>query len=293
MASEFRGIVPPIITPLTSEDELDEAAYRKVLEYCLKAGVHGFWVCGAAGEGFVLGDDERMRIAEISVEQVQGRAKVIMHVGATTTRSVVRLARQAGAAGVDAVSSVPPLLYRPDDDAIVSYYRAIADAVDLPIFVYNLPGLTGVEVTPPLLERLVREVPRIAGVKHSAPDFFNIHAFNQLGIAVFTGHSGLLLPALTMGAVGCIGSPLNIAPRIHLDIYDAYRDGDMAKAEKRQRQAAAIHAFCFQYPHIALYKTILSERLGIDCGIPRPPIRSLTDDRSREVIRRAKEMGIE
>ena len=289
MTREFKGVVPPIITPFTSESEVNEDAYRQVLEFNLKAGVHGFWVCGAAGEGLLLSDDERMRIAEVSVDQVRGRAKVIMHVGATTVRSAVRLALQACAAGVDAVSAVPPLHYRPGDDGIVAYYRAIAEAVDLPLFVYNYPAMTGVEVTPPLMEKLVREIPQMAGVKHSAPNFFNIYAFNRLGIAVFAGP---LLPALTMGAVGCIASPSNIAPGIYLDIYNAYLEGNLAKAEERQRQAAAIQAFCFQFPYIALYKTVLSERLGIECGVPRPPIRSLTEDQSREVIRRTKELGI-
>lgn len=142
------------------------------------------------------------------------------------------------------------------------------------------------------MERLVKEVPQLVGVKHSAPNFFNIYAFNRLGLKVFTGNSGLLLPALTMGAVGCIGSPLNIAPGIFVDVYNAYAEGDMAKAEVKQRQAAAIHTFCFQFPHVALYKTILSERLGIDCGLPRPPLSSLTEEQSREVMRRAKELGI-
>lgn len=292
MTNEFKGIVPPIITPFTPEGEVNEDAYRRVLEFSLEAGVHGFWVCGAAGEGMVLSDDERMRMAEVSAEQVRGRAKVIMHVGATTVRSAVRLARQAADAGVDAVSSLPPVLYRPDDNAIVAYYHAIAEAVDLPLFVYNLPGMTGYEVSPSLMERLVREIPSLKGVKHSAPSFFNIHLFTQMGITVFTGSSGLLLPALTMGAVGCIGSPLNVAPGAFLDVYNAYLQGDLERAEELQRRAATIHAFCFQYPHIALYKTLLSRRLGIDLGVPRPPIRTLTEEQAREAIQRAEELGI-
>jgi dihydrodipicolinate synthase/N-acetylneuraminate lyase len=291
VASKFRGIVPPIVTPLTAEGEVNERAYRRLVDYFLEAGVHGFWVCGAAGEGFVLDDEERIRIAEFSADQVKGRAKVIMHVGAPSTRSAVRIAKGAAAAGVDAIASVPPYPYRPDDDGTVAYYRALSDAADLPLFVYNLPGVTGVEVSAGLMERLVKQVPHLAGVKHSAANFGNVHAFSSLGIAVFTGHSGLLVPALTMGAVGAIGSPLNIAPRLHMDIYDAFMEGNLAKAEDLQRKAATLHPFCFRYSHIALYKAVLSQRLGIDMGQPRPPIRPLTEEQRRQVIKQAEELG--
>jgi N-acetylneuraminate lyase len=291
VASEFRGIVPPIITPLTAEGEVNERAYRRLVDYFLEAGAHGFWVCGAAGEGFVLSDDERIGLAELSADQVGGRAKIIMHVGAPSTRSAVRIAKGAAAAGVDAIASVPPYPYRPDDDGTVAYYRALSEAVDLPLFVYNLPGVTGVEVTAPLMERLVKQVPHLAGVKHSAANFGNIHAFSSLGIAVFTGHSGLLVPALTMGAIGAIGSPLNIAPRLHVNIYDAFQRGDLAKAEELQRQAATLHTFCFRYSHIALYKAVLSQRLGMEMGLPRPPIRPLTEEQRRHVIQQAEELG--
>lgn len=292
MPGEFKGVVPPIITPFAPDGSVNEDAYRKMMEYLIQDGAHGFWVCGAAGEGFVLDDDERIRIAEVSADQARGRAKVIMHVGATTTRSAVKIAKRAAAAGVDAVASVPPLFYRPDDNTSVAYYNAIADAVDKPIFVYNLPGVTGVEVMPSLMERLVKEVPRIAGIKHSAPNFLNIHFFVKLGLAVFAGNSGLLLQALTMGAVGTIGSPLNIATKLHVDIYNAYQAGDITKAQELQRKAADLNGFCFQYPHIALYKAVLRERLGIDLGGPRPPVRALTEPQEADVLRQAKEMGL-
>jgi dihydrodipicolinate synthase/N-acetylneuraminate lyase len=292
MTNEFKGVFPPVITPLTTDGKVNEAAYRTVLDFQIGEGAHGFWVCGAAGEGFVLRDEERIRIAEVSADQVRGRAKTIMHVGATTTESAVRIAKGSEAAGVDAIASVPPLLYKTSDDGIVAYYRALAEAVDLPLFVYNLPGITGVEVTPPLMKRLVEEVPQIAGIKHSALNFFNTYGFNQLGIAVFIGNSGLFLPALTIGAIGTIGSPLNVAPRIYADVYDAYLKGDLAKAEKLQQKGAAINSFCFQFPHIALYKTILSERLGIDCGKPRPTVPHLTEEQSHEALGRAKELGL-
>ena len=292
MSDEFKGIVPAIITPFTADGQVNEEAYRQVMEFNIKAGVHGFWVCGGTGEGVILDDEERIRIAEISVDQAKGRAKIIMHVGATTTRSAVRIAERAGVAGVDAVCSVPPLLYRTDDDTIIAYYRAISEAGGVPFFVYNLPQMTGVEVMPPLMERLVKEVPNLTGMKHSALAIFNIYPFTNMGVRVFTGNSGLLLPAMTMGAVGCVDGPPGIAPEVHLDAYNAHQKGDLATAQEAQRKAMAIKTLCMQFPFAATCKAVLSERLGIDCGDPRPPIRALTSDERQEVVRQAKALGI-
>ena len=292
MSSEFEGIVPAIITPFTPEGEVNEEAYRRVMESNIEAGVHGFWVCGGTGEGAILEDEERIRLAQISVDQARGRAKIIMHVGATTTRSAVRIAKASREAGVDAVCSVPPLIYRPDDNAIVDHYKAIADAAQVPFFVYNLPQMAVVEIMPPLMERLVKEIPTLTGMKHSALMIFNIYPFTQMGVKVFTGNSGLLLPALTMGAVGCVDGPPGVAPELHVDIFDAYKKGDLARAEEGQRKAMALKSLCSRFPFAATCKTLTGERVGIDCGDPRAPIRALSADEKREVIRQAKEIGV-
>ena len=154
MATEFHGIFPAIITPMTPEGKLNEVAFRKVIEFNIQAGVHGFWVAGGTGESVLLDDEENNRIAEVIADQSNGRIKNIMHVGAPTTARAAKMAEHAAKAGVESICCVPPFFYGRDDAEIVEHYRIVAAAADLPLFVYNLPGATGVEITPALMRKI-------------------------------------------------------------------------------------------------------------------------------------------
>ena len=109
---------------------------------------------------------------------------------------------------------MPPFFYHPSDQAIIDHYRAVVDAAELPLFIYNQPRYTGVEFTAPLMEKVVKAVPQVAGVKHSAPDFNNIRRFADMNIAVFTGSGSLFLSALAAGAIGVVDGPLTVAPEL-------------------------------------------------------------------------------
>ena len=124
--AKFEGVIPAIITPMTGDGRLNEEAFREVMEFNIRAGVHGFWIAGGTGESVLLDDDENMRISEIAADQGQGRVNNIMHVGAPTTKRAARMAEHAAASGVDAICCVPPFFYRPTDEALVEHYRVVA-----------------------------------------------------------------------------------------------------------------------------------------------------------------------
>ena len=274
--NKFRGIFPAIITPMTPEGKLNEEAYRQVMEFNIQAGVHGFWVAGGTGESILLDDAENRRIAEIVADQSQGRIANIMHVGAPTTTRSARLAEHAAKAGVEAICCVPPFFYRQNDDALVEHYRVIAAAADLPFFVYNLPGATGVEITPDLMAKIQERVPQLTGLKHSAPYMAYVHNFVEMGLACLIGNSQLMLPALTIGASGCVDGPPNMAPERWVAIRQAYQAGNLAAAQQAQAQALEITRLVIASKFHATLKAVLSQRLGIDCGAPRPPGETLT-----------------
>lgn len=274
--NKFRGIFPAIITPMTPEGKLNEEAYRQVMEFNIQAGVHGFWVAGGTGESILLDDEENRRIAEIVADQSQGRIANIMHVGAPTTTRSARLAEHAAKAGVEAICCVPPFFYRQNDDALVEHYRIIAAAADLPFFVYNLPGATGVEITPDLMAKIQERVPQLTGLKHSAPYMAYVHNFVEMGLACLIGNSQLMLPALTIGASGCVDGPPNMAPERWVAIWQAYQAGNLAAAQQAQAQALEITRLVIASKFHATLKAVLSQRLGIDCGAPRPPGETLT-----------------
>ncbi len=288
----FRGIFPAIITPMTANGQLNEAAFRRVMEFNIQAGVQGFWVAGGTGESVLLEDDENRRIAEIAADQSQGRIKNIMHVGAATTLRAARLAEHAAKAGVEAICCVPPFFYRQSDEAVVEHYRVVAAAADLPFFVYNLPQSTNVEITPELMAKIQERVPQLAGLKHSAPYMGYVREFARMGLACLIGNCRLMLPALTIGATGCVDGPPNLAPERWVVLWQAYQAGDLAKAQEAQAHASLVADLAKPFKFHATAKAVLSARLGIDCGEPRPPGQALTVAERAELSGKLAELGL-
>jgi N-acetylneuraminate lyase len=293
MMSTFHGVFPAIITPMTPAGQLNEVAFREVMEFDLHAGVHGFWLAGGTGESVLLDDQENMRIAEIAADHARGRTTNIMHVGAPTTARAARMAEHAARVGVDAICCVPPFFYRPSDEAVVEHYRIIAAAADLPFFVYNLPQCTGTEITPELMRKIQERVPQLAGLKHSAVTFSYVRDFAKMNLACIIGNSALMLPALTLGAVGCIDGPLAIAPELWVEIWLAYQAGDLSRAERAQDRATEVTNLVRRFGLHATTKAVLSARLGIDCGDPRPPGLPLTADQCKQVLTRVAALGLD
>ena len=288
----FRGVYPALITPMTAGGELNEAALREVIEFNIQAGVHGFWVAGGTGESVLLEDEENMRIAEIASDQSRGRIENIMHVGAATTARAVKLAEHAAKSGVEAICCVPPFFYRQSDEAIVEHYKAVGAAANLPLFVYNLPQATGVEITPEMMQKIQDGVPQLKGLKHSAVTFANVRAFSNMGLQCLVGNAMLMLPALTIGASGCVDGPPNVAPELWVEIWNAYNDGDIHRAEAAQEKASQVTDLVRSIGLHAGTKAILSERLGIDCGAPRPPGQPITLEQLTMMQKRLNELGI-
>lgn len=290
--ANFKGIFPAIITPMTQEGALNEAAFREVISFNIQAGVHGFWIAGGTGESVLLDDDENMRIAEIAADESRGRVNNIMHVGAATTKRAAALAENAARAGVESICCVPPFFYRQTDESIAEHYRVVGAAADLPLMVYNLPHSTGVEIVPDLMKRIQDRVPQLAGLKHSAVTFPNVRAFSKMGLSCLIGNSMLMLPALTIGATGCVDGPPNAAPELWVEIWNAYEAGDLDRAEAAQDKASDVTMLVREFGMHATLKTLLSERLGIDCGAPRLPTPPLTNEQRSAVLKRAEEIGL-
>lgn len=288
----FKGVVPAIITPMTSDGKLNEKAYRQVMEFNIQAGVHGFWVAGGTGESILLTDEENMRIAEIVADQNQGRINNIMHVGAATTVRAARLAEHAAKVGVEAICCVPPFFYGQSDDAIVEHYRVVAAAADLPLFVYNLPQSTNVEITPGLMRKIQDKVPQLTGLKHSAPYQGYVRDFANMGLACFVGNCRLMLPAMTIGAVGCVDGPPNMAPERWIAVWNAYQAGDLATAQTAQEEASKVADLVKPFRFHAIAKAVLSARLDIDCGEPRPPMESLSAAEQDELMTSLAELNL-
>ena len=285
--NKFNGVYPPVPTPFSEDDQINETAYRKILDYLIEAGVHGLWVCGGSGEGVLLSDDERKRMADLTVDHVHGRVKIIFHVGAPTTKDAVSAAEHAARSGVDAIASVPSYFYGTDDKSVTEHLKAVGAATDLPLFLYNLPQSTGVLITPALIDRLVEEIPTVGGIKHSYPDIQMLRYFVEVEggkLDVFVGDNRSFLPALTLGAAGCISGPL--IPEIYVKLWECYQAGDIKAAQTAQSELTAFHEkFIHKFDWVGVMKFIMRQHSGVDCGPPRLPNLPLSPDDKESVLR--------
>ena len=292
MNKEFKGVYPALITPMDSDGNLNESALRKVIEFNISAGVHGFWVAGGSGESILLDDEENCRIAQIVSEESGGRVKNIMHVGTPTTARSVKLAEHAAKSGIDAICCVPPFFYRQSDEAIVEYFRVVASASDLPFFVYNLPQATQVEITLDLMHKIQEKVPQLVGLKHSAPQIDPIRQFRDMGLCCMMGNSRLMLQSLLMGASGCIDGPPGVMPELFLDIWNSFQSGNFQQARDSQEKTAKVAALVHNTKQQAFYKAFISKRIGVNCGQPRPPLEGLTTSEHKELLKIMVQMKI-
>ena len=173
----FKGIYPAIVTPFDQAGAFSPAAMRAVVQYQLKAGVHGFYICGGTGEGLLLTVDERQAVLETVLQEVAGRAQVIAHVGAFQTADTLALARHAGQAGADAIAALPPAyFYKPDTLGLIRYYSEVASASSLPLLVYNIPHRVGINMTQGLFDQLL-EIPNVVGMKDSSGNIYALSLF--------------------------------------------------------------------------------------------------------------------
>lgn len=281
----IHGILPALLTPMSaSGDAVDHAVLRRLVEFHIQSGVSGFFVCGGTGEGLLLLEQERRAVLETVVDAASGRARIIAHVGALDTGTAERLAAHAAGLEVDAVAAVPPVYFRVDDDAICDHYRLIAEAASgKPVFVYNIPSATGVEINARLMRRLIA-IPAVRGVKYSSYNLFDMRNIVELApgeITVLSGFDEVCLAGLCMGAHGAIGSTYNLMPATFAALYQAVGRGRLAEAQDLQFRANRVINALLSVPLIGGLKAALARR-GFDCGGPRRPQRPLTaDERER------------
>ncbi|MDW8099767.1 MAG: dihydrodipicolinate synthase family protein [Anaerolineae bacterium] len=287
----FRGVYCALVTPYSADGSVDLARLRDLIAWLIERGVHGLWVCGGTGEGLLLDEDERRAVAETAVDAARGRVKVIVHVGALSTRLAAALAAHAARIGADGIACLPPFYWHLNDDAIVAHYQNVAMAADnLPLFAYNIPRNTGIIITPALLSRLRREIPTIVGLKHSSYDLFDLHTMaleHGDALAIFCGHDELFLPALALGACGLVGATVNFIPQVYVRLWGAYQEGNWAEAARQQAMANRIVHAVLQGEVVAATKAALS-LVGPDPGPPRPPLQPLSATQVDELRRALK-----
>ena len=271
MALKITGVIPPLLTAFDKNGEFDETAQREIVSYLVEK-VQGFYPCGTYGSGPLMSVEERKRVAEVVIDEVNGRVPVIVHVGGASTRSVVQLSQHAQEAGATAVAAVPPIYYGFKEPEIERHFKAMLDAVSIPVFVYNNPKTTGVAVSPDLLNRLAQM--GIAGVKDSSFDimvFYGyLRAVEKKDFIPIIGTEALLLPAMAMGAHAAISGLANAIPEPVVDLFIAAKVGDVAKAAPLQARVSTMRDIMHYGPTLPMIQAVLRS-LGVNAGYPRLP----------------------
>jgi 4-hydroxy-tetrahydrodipicolinate synthase len=237
----FKGAIVAIVTPF-KKGKVDEPALRKLIEFQIKNGTDGIVPCGTTGESSTLSHEEHDRVVEIAIDAVRKRVPVIAGTGSNSTAEAIRLTKHAYKAGADGALMVNPYYNRPTQEGLYQHYKAVAEAVPIPIIVYNIPGRTGVNINPDTLARLAK-IKNIVGVKEASGSIKQMSDVISLcgpNFDVLSGDDLFTLPLMAMGGRGVISVVSNVAPADMAAMVDAFAAGDLKKAKALHFKMAAL-----------------------------------------------------
>jgi 4-hydroxy-tetrahydrodipicolinate synthase len=292
----LEGIVAAMVTPFNDDESLNESGLRMVVRFLVERGVQGLFPAGSQGEFYALTADERRRVLDITLEAAENRVFVMAHVGAITTREAVALARQAEAAGADAVSAITPFFIVPSQDELYRHYMDLTAAVSLPVLGYNNPARTGVNLLPATAARLARDAPNFAGVKDSGGDLTQFAEYIRLcppDFRAFMGRDSLIFAGLAHGAAGAVAASANVVPELVVSIYDAAWARDFSRARELQRLLSPLR-LAFDLGTFPVVVKEAMQVIGLPAGPTRGPVGVLgykAREKLREVLEQVGAIG--
>ena len=293
MKFQAKGIIPAMVTPFSKEGKINVAALRKLTNYLIEGGVHGLFPVGSQGEFYALTYEEKKLVIETVVEEARGRVPVYAGTGAITTREAIGLTKMAEAAGVSAVSVLTPFFIHPNETELFEFYSAIAKSTQLPVLLYNNPGRTGVNISANFVVR-ASKVENIVGIKDSSGDLtLTAEYIRRTGetFSVLAGRDTLIYGTLCYGGKGAIAATANVAPKVIVEIYEAFMAGDHKKALAAQYRLAPLRlAF-----DLGTFPVVIKEALnliGIDAGVGISPVGGMKPEAKEELKEILKEMEL-
>ena len=283
----FRGSLTALITPF-SQNQVDEAALRKMVNWQIESGTHGLVAVGTTGESPTLTEEEHKRVVEIVVEESNGRVPVIAGAGSNNPREAIKYARFAQEVGADGLLCVAGYYNRPSQEGLYQHFKAVHDEVELPIIIYNIPPRVVVDIKPETMARLA-ELQRVVGVKDATGNLSRIWHERMLikkDFAFFSGDDMTAVAYNVSGGRGCISVASNIAPKLCAQMQEACLAGDYARARDIQDKLAPLHAALFVEPSPAgaKYAASLLELCSEVCRVPIVPLAAETREQIREAL---------
>ena len=268
----FSGSIVALVTPMSTSGDVDIPALDGLIDRHIDAGTHGIVPVGTTGESATLEVSEHLRVIEHVIKRVDGRVPVIAGTGANATAEAIELTREAKARGADACLLVTPYYNKPTQEGLFRHYVAVAEAVDVPQVLYNVPGRTGCDMLPETIARLAG-VPQIVAVKEASGDVERVSAIRKASPEEFTvlsGEDACTCEMLKLGAGGVISVTANVAPAMMSRFCTAYLEGDTEKAEDIDQLLQPLHAMLFVESNPIPVKWALHQMGLIDASIRLP-----------------------
>ncbi len=284
----FKGSFVALITPMRPDGAVDEAALERFVDWQITEGSHGLVPVGTTGESPTLTHDEHKRVVEITVAVTRGRVPVIAGAGSNSTSEAISLAQHAKAAGADAALMVTPYYNKPTQEGLFRHFTAVADAGELPIVIYNIPGRSVVDMSVETMARLSKH-PNIVGVKDATADLarpLRTRAACGPDFANLSGEDHTAVAFLAAGGVGCISVTGNVTPRLCSRMHTAWQDGEVAEAMAIQDRLLPLHdaLFCESSPGPVKHAASLLGHAGEFCRLPLVPVAETTRERVRAAL---------
>jgi 4-hydroxy-tetrahydrodipicolinate synthase len=274
-----------MVTPLDAKGGLDEDGLRKNVEFQIKQGIHGLVPVGTTGECATLDYDEHKRVIEVTVEVAKGRVPVMAGTGSNSTHEAIMLTRYAKEVGADAALSVVPYYNKPTQRGLYEHFKKVAETVDIPQFIYNIPSRTGINIEPETVAKLSK-VKNIAGIKEASDieQVMHIIHLTSRDFAVFAGDDIMTFPILALGGVGVISVASNIVPDKIARIVNALFKGDMEKSREMHHELLPLFKALFVETNPAPVKAAM-EMMGMAAGPLRLPLVEILPE-NKEKLRK-------
>lgn len=286
----FRGSMPALITPFKKE-KVDEQAFQDFVNWQIEEGSHGVVPCGTTGESPTLSHEEHHRVVELCVEVAKGRVPVIAGTGSNSTAEAIELTKHAKKAGADGALIVTPYYNKPTQEGLLLHYLAIANAVDIPILIYNIPGRSVIDMSVETMAKLA-EHDNIVGVKDATNDLARPQKLMQLvgnDFCQLSGEDGTAIGFLAQGGKGCISVTANVAPRLCAQLQDAWHLGTYEDAFRVRDVLSPLHEAMFveTNPTPVKFAASLLGKCAPDVRLPLAPLKIKSKARIEEAMRSA------
>lgn len=292
--SIFKGAGVAIVTPMKENEDINYERLEELIDWQIEQGTDCIIIAGTTGESSTLTTEEHAEVIKAAVQFTRHRVPVVAGTGSNCTREAIHLSKEAEDAGVDGLLAVTPYYNKATQGGLIRYYTEIADAVKVPIIMYNVPGRTGCNILPETAATLFKNVENIVGIKEATGNVAQAAKTMYLTdgkIDLYSGEDGIVVPLMSLGAVGVISVWSNIAPRAVHDMCAAFAGGDTAKAMQMQLAAQPLVDALFSEVNPIPVKKALN-LMGRDVGPLRSPLTEMTPENAAKLAQAMKNYGI-